>query len=141
IFVSQNVEVKEITKWRRETKKSKREIKTYNLFRLDFTCRTSTEKLLDSFPNTSTGETIAVDPIPQKIVEEEDKVQIQEGIQADSNIQLDTFQTETTSHQNIKMILGYGEILSKTCEISGVKEILRNVNILKMIFSGFMQAV
>ncbi|GFR25020.1 hypothetical protein TNCT_294601 [Trichonephila clavata] len=55
----------------------------------DYLGRTSTEKLLDSFPNTSTGETIAVDPIPQKIVEEEDKVQLQEGIQADSNIQLD----------------------------------------------------
>ncbi|GFR00239.1 hypothetical protein TNCT_623441 [Trichonephila clavata] len=63
--------------------------KTYNLFQLDFTCRTSTEKLLDSSPNTSTGEIIAVDSTPQEIVEEEDGVQMHDDIQADSNAQLD----------------------------------------------------
>ncbi|GFR04709.1 hypothetical protein TNCT_239031 [Trichonephila clavata] len=44
---------------------------------------------LDSSPNMPTDKIIAIDPTPQQIVEEEDKVQIQEDIQADSNVQLD----------------------------------------------------
>ncbi|GFQ92687.1 hypothetical protein TNCT_548151 [Trichonephila clavata] len=59
--------------------------KTYQLC---FTRRISTENLLDTSPSTSTGEITAVNPTPQK-VEEEDKVQMQGGIQADSNFQLD----------------------------------------------------
>ncbi|GFQ73710.1 hypothetical protein TNCT_271701 [Trichonephila clavata] len=45
------------------------------------TCRTSTENLLGTSPSTSTGEIRAVDPTPQKIVEDD--------IQDDSNVQLD----------------------------------------------------
>ncbi|GFY59539.1 hypothetical protein TNIN_165071 [Trichonephila inaurata madagascariensis] len=55
---------------------------------VSFTHRTSTENLLDTSPSTSTGENMAVDPTPQKIVEEEDKVQMQDDIQTDSNVQL-----------------------------------------------------
>ncbi|GFU21314.1 hypothetical protein TNCV_1475971 [Trichonephila clavipes] len=62
---------------------------TYNLLQLGFTHRTSTENLLDTSPSTSTGEILAIDPRPQKIVKEEDKVQMQDDIQTDSNVQLD----------------------------------------------------
>ncbi|GFQ83189.1 hypothetical protein TNCT_100181 [Trichonephila clavata] len=46
--------------------------------------RTSTENLLDASRSTSTGEIMAGDPTLQKIVEEKDKVQLQDVIQAAS---------------------------------------------------------
>ncbi|GFY59820.1 hypothetical protein TNIN_178101 [Trichonephila inaurata madagascariensis] len=49
--------------------------KTYNLYQRGFIHRTSTENVLDTSPNTPTGEIMAVDPT-QKMVEEEDKFQI-----------------------------------------------------------------
>ncbi|GFQ83176.1 hypothetical protein TNCT_116791 [Trichonephila clavata] len=63
--------------------------KTYNIFQHGFTSRTSTENLLDTYPNTSTSEIMAVDPISQKIVEEENRVQMQDDIQVHSNVQLE----------------------------------------------------
>ncbi|GFR01016.1 TTF-type domain-containing protein [Trichonephila clavata] len=61
--------------------------KAYNLFQLSFTRRTSTENLHDTSPRTSTGEIIAANNTPKKIVEEEEKVQIKDDNQADSNVQ------------------------------------------------------
>ncbi|GFQ77764.1 hypothetical protein TNCT_422561 [Trichonephila clavata] len=46
--------------------------KTYNLFQLGFTSRTSTENLFDISSITSTGEIRAVDPTAQKTVEEKE---------------------------------------------------------------------
>ncbi|GFS50774.1 hypothetical protein TNIN_306421 [Trichonephila inaurata madagascariensis] len=61
--------------------------KAYNLLQLNSTDRTSTENLLDTSPSTSTGKITAEDLTPQKIVEKEDKVQMQDDIQTDSNVQ------------------------------------------------------
>ncbi|GFR25374.1 hypothetical protein TNCT_425531 [Trichonephila clavata] len=78
IFVSPNVYVnkEEVPKWCREIKNKKKEKsnklveqmnKTYNLFELGFTRRTSTENLLRTSSSTSTGEIMAVDPTPQNL--------------------------------------------------------------------------
>ncbi|GFT30196.1 transposable element Tcb2 transposase [Trichonephila clavipes] len=103
---------------------------------LVFPRRKSTENLLDTSTSSSTSEIMTVDPILQKIVEKDDKVEMQEDIQADSNFQLDIqnrnhleqeYQNDSRLWRNITM-------REKTYEISGVKEIPWNVNILTMIF-------